>query len=368
MTTKMAEIHKRAVQGHPEAQTDYGKFLIGIDGIMGERKDAKEGVEWLEKAVAQGNARAHWVLAWYDFTVFKILKEPNLDEAWRNVRKAAEGGIPEAQAKLAESLQGGSAADRAAAKKILLDLKKKGEEGDLDSAYWYARSFDIRERIDRLRPIAEKGHLDACNDLTMYKDFGVDTEKWAEKAAHLGDPRGMNRLVWRFARESNVEKVEYWRRRAAWEGDDRDWLQLSHILFREEEIRNIEEGIYWLELVAKESERNKFAVGLRYIQDVPDGKQKGIKYLRESVELGNTMGATTLARLYARDETISAKPSRMAHAYAWWSIARKVPHPRGYSEPPDAKETKAKMTDQEIKDGEKLVEQFMKEMEGKKTW
>ena len=237
MYTSMMEAEAKAKQGNAEAQAVLAKGLMQLGNSLeqaGSGNDYKESVEWAQKAAAQGNAAAMWVLALahhhgrgvkqdMDMAIAYYKKGADMGNAdcmhnlgceylsgehlWKNakkgfelVKRAAEMGNGLAMYNLGRAYQFGNG--------CIGNMKKALE--------WYEKAAEvlhdpqIEQRVMAFRSLSEfqpdfdedySGEEDPCEDVPLER---TQYEGRADRCERL---RPGTVLEYRFAKDQNNQPV-----------------------------------------------------------------------------------------------------------------------------------------------------------------
>ena len=237
MYTSMMEAEAKAKQGNAEAQAVLAKGLMQLGNSLeqaGSGNDYKESVEWAQKAAAQGNAAAMWVLALAHHHGRGV--KQNMDLAIAYYKKGADMGNADCMHNLGCEYLSGEHLWKNAKKGFEL-VKRAAEMGNglamynLGRAYqfgngcignmkkaleWYEKAAEvlhdpqIEQRVMAFRSLSEfqpdfdkdySGEEDPCEDVPLER---TQYEGRADRCKRL---RPGTVLEYRFAKDQNNQPV-----------------------------------------------------------------------------------------------------------------------------------------------------------------
>ncbi len=260
-----AELQKKAEAGDAEAQFYLGnRWHLNSEGVI--MVDKAKKVEWIQKAAAQGHAKAQFNLGWM----------------------YADGeGVPKDAVKAVEWFQ------------------KAAAQGDAEAQFYLGWSYDRgkgvpqdeKQAVEWFQKAAAQGHAKAQFSLGgMYaqgkgvpKD-AVKAVEWFQKAATQGNADAQKNLGWMYAQGEGVPKdaakaIE-WYQKAAAQGNV-DAQGLLGLMYREGE-------------------------------GVPKDAAKAVELFQKAAAQGDVRAQVILHRMYIHGEGV---PEDMVLAYAWLNLA-----------------------------------------------
>ena len=227
----MTLLRKCAKQGYEVAQFNLGKCYLG--GIGGVAVNPKKAIMWYQKSAKQEYPSAQAALFQYYYLNGELLKKGGAERIITCARKAAEGGIAEAQFNLGSFYRRGEIVEK--------DYK--------EAKKWYekAAAQNFAEAQHSL------GHL-------YLEGLGVEIDNneaaiWFHKAAKQGVAESQHGLGDYYSREvKDFKEANKWYTKAALQGIVEAQFNVgNYYQSGKYEKRDFSIAIYWFTLAAKQN-------------------------------------------------------------------------------------------------------------------
>jgi TPR repeat protein len=284
-----------------EALTDAGMPLPFVNGLIAEvKKDFQQAITLYKEAVAQGNAKAMFTLAFLYENEFK-----DFLQAETYYRMAVEQGDADAMNNLA-LLYENAFKDFAQAETYYRMAVEKGDaEAMFNLALLYKKEFkDFMQAETYYRMAIEKGHTKAMNNLALLyanelKDF-AQAETYYRMAVEKGDANAMFNLALLYANElKDFAQAETYYRMAV-EKEHTGAMNNLGLLYRKEFKDFSQAETYFRMAVEQSDAKAMFNLALLYDNDFKDFVQAET-YYRMAVEQGDADAMNNLAVLYENE-------------------------------------------------------------------
>ena len=241
---------------------------------------------------------------------------------------AADGGIAEAQYKLANYYLSGKGVDKNTEKYVEW-IKKAAEQNYIDAVYSmghiYKSKFygapNYKKAIEYFEKAVQQGYADAMLEIAIAYDtgngYGQNKNKaleWMIKAANAGSERAYMPLATLYYNGNSTYNVERdyknafkWFKKAAGNSSVEAHYYAGMMLLEGKGTeRDIKLGINTLEYAANNNNLDAcYYLGMRYKYGGSLGiknEEKAIKYFKKAKELGSAMAAAHLEELISPDE------------------------------------------------------------------
>lgn len=297
-----------AKKGHPEAQLALAKWLTGKKGAE------QQALQWLEKASAQSQPEAMYLLA------MRYEKGDGVDKredaAQRGYLQAAEKGYPPALRWQGQHSEGKTAFEW---------YQKAAQGGDTTSQLWLAEAYAAGKNIP---------HDDDKSLL------------WLTRAMQGGDPRA---LFLYGQRQTDIKERERYFELAAKGNDSNAQMALARLyIARGEDARSLK---LWAGLAEKGRPQHRYAYAemLRSGQGGKEDFTQAFRQYRLAAMQGYTPAQYRMGMM--RQEGYGATRNRI-HAYAWYSLAAAKGMKDAYAALNDIEAT---MKPEEIQSAQKLA-------------
>jgi TPR repeat protein len=364
-------LRQAATGGELRAQAAMGRLLL--DGLHGVKRDVVEAATWVGLAAEGGDGPSQLLYGcmYIDGFLRKVTKpvkegrtvkahagavvqerDPALGVQW--VRKAAEGGVPDAQFKLAchlfdpgandETVRGGaSAADN---EQALGWVRRAADAGHAEAAWLLARRLAITA-ISLGKPGRGGGQK---RQLSSVYSVQREASWWLYRAAQLGVVEAQAELG-RALRDGrpgllacqdlgvdasldagNLTHAVFWLRRAAEQGDVSAMLDVAHALCTENEGLTPSadtrlEALQWMKKAAEAGNNMaKYELGVMYVHGREEGQltgpeevTRGFALLREAGEAGLLRATHELGR--CKRDGVGGFPANLTEARFYLHMA-----------------------------------------------
>ncbi|MEE4358362.1 MAG: HNH endonuclease, partial [Desulfococcaceae bacterium] len=222
------------------------------------------------------------------------------------------------------------------------------------------------------RKSAEQGNIDAQVNLAIMYQQGdgvkqsfKNAAEWFQKAAEQGNTAAQNQLALMYWNgegvEQNYAKAAEWYQKAAEQGDPDGQNYLGVLYDRGDGVpQDIVKAMELYRLAAEQGHNvAQQNLGLTYYygaKGIPKNYEQAAFWYRKSAEQGNRSAQKRLARLYAKGIGVDED---LVLAYAWFCLAYdgKNENAKEY------REVKEKLSEKQLKEGQKAVEVFRKIIE-----
>ncbi len=362
------------------AKPQKSKSEFDLDEIYACKKDElPQLIDSYTNAAHQGKADAQYCIGWlYSFGDAGFPKD--YEKAARWFRKSAEQGDIDAQVNLAIMYQQGDGVKQSF-KNAVEWFQKAADQGDPDGQNYLGVLYDngngvpqnTAKAIELYRLAAEQGHDFAQHNLGLkYCYGGKGIQKnfeqavyWYRKSAEQGNTAAQNQLALMYWNgegvEQNYAKAAEWYQKSAEQGDPDGQNYLGVLYDRGDGVpQDIVKAMELYRLAAEQGHNvAQQNLGLTYYygaKGIPKNYEQAAFWYRKSAEQGNRSAQKRLARLYAKGIGVDED---LVLAYAWFCLAYdgKNENAKEY------REVKEKLSEKQLKEGQKAVEVFRKIIE-----
>lgn len=231
-----------------ERGNDGAQLLFAIEYLHGDgavKKDEKLAAYWFERAGAQGNATAQFMLSNLYEQGLGVPKNLKLSAEWR--AKAANRGNTAAQLELGKMYLAGKGVEKDSAKAEYW-LNRASVEGNGEAQFFLGRLYKQRKNDEREQELAgnllarsaSHGFGSAVEFMNFMEGIGLEfSEVFGSKPVDIhklaedGDANVQYQLATRYEsghlEKQDYEKALYWFRKAAEKGNKMAMRSLAHI-------------------------------------------------------------------------------------------------------------------------------------------
>lgn len=347
----VAELMQGVEKGDNEALVELGLRYLGGVGVD---KDEQKSVEMLRKAAEQGNVKAMRIMAMLYYRGEEVPKNRSEAQKWAE-QAAALGDI---EAHIVMGLIYDEARDYAKAYQHFLVAAEagnesginavtsilvsgKGVEKDLPGAIRWMEKLASKGEVDAMRNLGglyamaedyenafawAKKAADAGNANSMYgvakfyytgqgvKQDKAEAKRLAEKAAELGEVKGVSLAAQVYEDEQNYTKALELYKKAAEQGEVKSLVMLAQLYYNGQGVaQDKEEALRYAQQAVRMGELS----GLMVIGLVEEDKgevEKALECYRKVAEIGFTPAFMRLAQMYYNGKGVEKD---LAEAKKW---------------------------------------------------